>query len=124
MPNLSFSLNFGVSLNDILQSFHDTASSSLKVIQNITGNPVNILNVFDMIMLRVIFVMILLSTIVLTILTIPHASLIVEDMVTKILRFCFSVGENMSSMNLALTPQNMFIINQVLFPMAMVLTLL
>jgi len=118
MPNLSLSFNLGISFNDILHSIRDTTNSAFSSIQNLAYNhSFNILQIFDILMLRAIIVIILLATIVLTVLAIPHAALIVEWCIISLYK-AFTILQTQ------ITPQNIALLHQWLLPIGLMLSLL
>ena len=120
MPNLSISVDLGIS--DIFGSIKDFFSSGLgsvpgSLIQHGRGLTSGLLETFDTIMLRVIVVIILLATTVMTVCAIPHAALIVEQCIVGLYRGVLMLQSQM-------TPQNMLLINQWMLPVGLMISLL
>jgi hypothetical protein len=118
MPNLSISVDLGIS--DIFGSIKDFFSSGLGsggLIQRGRNMTSGLIEAFDMIMLRVIVVIILLATTIMTICAIPHAALIVEQCVIGLYRGFTIIQSQM-------TPQNMLLINQWMLPIGLMISLL
>jgi len=134
MPNLSISVDLGIS--DIIASVRDfmgggggrvggrvragagAGSGGVGgVFQRGRDLTTGILGMFDTIMLRVIVVIILLATTVLTVLAIPHAALIVEWCIV-------SLYKAFTMLQTQITPQNILLVHQWLLPVGLMLSLL
>ena len=130
MPNLSISVDLGIS--DIFGSIKDFFSSglgsgissvtgpvtgSLSLIQSGRNMTSGLIEVFDKIMLRVIVVIILLATTVMTVCAIPHAALIVEQCIMGLYRGFTIIQSQM-------TPHNILLINQWMLPIGLMISLL
>jgi hypothetical protein len=119
MPNLSISVDLGVS--DIFSSIKDFFSPAIGsrpgLIQRGKDLTTGLLETFDTIMLRVIVVIILLATTVMTVCAIPHAAMIVEQ--------CFiGLYRGLTMLQSQITPQNMLLINQWMLPVGLMISLL